>query len=259
MGNDGGYIAKRSEMVKQKSEPTKTDYTSINRLRSMLCAISNKKLELPIVACRLGYLYSKEVVLGCLIKKAVPKTFNHIRKLRDVKDVKVLESTDPEFPFMCPLTRKIHNGVNKFVILWSCGCMMSEEALEHCVEKNNCPVCQKTFNQSDIVSLFYSPESIELKKQQIQLAKPKAKITEDKEAQEKHMLGKRNDAQKTSEHLDSTLEPVVQKKLQTQTNILDGLAAEGSNQILYKSLFHSKHEVENPNGLIFRNVRFGIR
>lgn len=141
MGNDGGYIAKRSEMVKEKAKEIKKDYNAINQMRSKLCAISNQKLKLPIVGCRMGYLYSKEVVLGCLVKKTVPKAFRHIKKLKDIKDIKVIEKSDQEYPFLCPLTREVHNGINKFIFIWKCGCMMSREGYEACVSDLKCPVC----------------------------------------------------------------------------------------------------------------------
>jgi hypothetical protein len=41
-----------------------------------------------ICACKLGYIYNKEELLKKLIEKQIPKEFSHIKKLKDVKDVK---------------------------------------------------------------------------------------------------------------------------------------------------------------------------
>ena len=73
MGNDGGSIPKRIDLVKHKKEPVRKDYTGMNRLRAKHCAISNDPLKGTIVGCRMGYLYNKEALLEGLISKTIPK------------------------------------------------------------------------------------------------------------------------------------------------------------------------------------------
>lgn len=199
MGNDGGYIARRSEMVKEKAKEIKVDYLAINQMRSRLCAITGRKLALPIVGCRMGYLYSKEAMLNCLIKKTVPKAFRHIKKFKDVKDIKVLENPDKEYPMICPLTREVHNGINKFIFIWKCGCMMSSEAYNACNQDNKCPVCQKKHKEIDIVSLWDSPETIEAKKAIMFAIKAKKKSKKSKKSkvgEDDELLGKRDPTEK---------------------------------------------------------------
>ena len=156
---------------------------------------------------------------------------------------------------MCPLTRKVHNGVNKFALLWSCGCLMSQDALDLCGENGKCPVCQTSIEKSDIINLYYNPESMDIKKRMLsaQKQKPKANGDDGKDQEKEEMLGKRKD------RMDEKPLAATQKKPELGTNILDGLAQDGYNKDVFKSLFHQKHEVEDPDGLIFRNVRFGIR
>ena len=261
MGNDGGYIAKRSEMVKEKTKEIRVDYLAINQAHSKFCAITNRRLQLPIVGCRMGYLYSKEAMLECLIKKTIPKAFRHIKKSRDIKDINVLEKIGEEYSFMCPLTREVHNGINKFIFIWKCGCMMSAEAYDACKSDMKCPVCQKEHKEIDVVSLWDSPETIELKKKIMFQLKAKKKLKKQKKLTNKGeaekegaLLGKR---EPEKGDLPEFSGPV--KKTQDQKNILDDLVQEGYNTKLYKSLFHKEHEVEDAKGLIFRNVRFGIR
>jgi hypothetical protein len=38
--------------------------------------------------CRLGLLYNKEEVIKHLIEKNMPKAFRHIKKLKDIKEIK---------------------------------------------------------------------------------------------------------------------------------------------------------------------------
>ena len=60
MGNDGGSIPKRSEVVKQKKIKANVDKQAKAVARSTLCAISKEPLRAPIVACKRGLLYNKE-------------------------------------------------------------------------------------------------------------------------------------------------------------------------------------------------------
>ena len=60
MGNDGGSIPKRSEVVKQKKKKQNVDKQAKAVARSTLCAISKEPLRVPIVACKRGLLYNKE-------------------------------------------------------------------------------------------------------------------------------------------------------------------------------------------------------
>ena len=87
MGNDGGSIPKRREVVKVKHREERKENFEIAKAKSRLCALGKEPLRGPIVACRLGLLYNKEDVVKRLIEKTMPKAFRHIRKLRDVKDI----------------------------------------------------------------------------------------------------------------------------------------------------------------------------
>ena len=60
----------------------------IAKAKSRLCAISKDPLREPISMCRLGLLYNKEEVIKHLIEKNMPKAFRHIKKLKDIKELK---------------------------------------------------------------------------------------------------------------------------------------------------------------------------
>lgn len=109
------------------------------------------------MACRLGYLYCKEPLLKALIDKSLSKKFKYINSIKDVADVNLAENTkaDSSFPFVCPLSQIEFNGLNRFVLIWSCGCAYSEKLFNETknLEKNKCLLCGKPFKGSDIVSL----------------------------------------------------------------------------------------------------------
>lgn len=129
MGNDGGSISQRAEMVKHKKKEERKDNFEMARAKSKLCAISKDKLREPIAVCRMGLLYNKEEIIKKLIEKNIPKAFRHIRKLKDVKEAKVLTRPNPEDDsrvIICPVSQIEFNGFHHFLIVWSCGCVFSE-------------------------------------------------------------------------------------------------------------------------------------
>lgn len=248
MGNDGGSIPKRVDMVKFKKKEIKKDAVAVNKMRAKYCAISNKKLKKPIMGCKMGYLYSKETILECLIKKTVPKAFHHIKKLKHVKDIVIDEDQTLEFPLICPLTKEVHNGINKFIFLWKCGCMMSYEAFKAAKGSTVCPYCSKP-HKKKIVKLWDSIEEMVIKKK-----KMFGKM-EDSLEEEGAGLGKREALEELPEYGGEK----GRKMLKKGKNILDDIAKGEFDQGLYKSMFHKDHKVGDANELLFRNVRFGIR
>ena len=54
MGNDGGFIATRDCLVKNKNRETKVDNAIKARVRARLCTLTKQRLKKPIVMCLLG-------------------------------------------------------------------------------------------------------------------------------------------------------------------------------------------------------------
>lgn len=112
MGNDGGSIPKRDDLVKTKKADHKADKQSTNRQLWAYCALSKVRraparahavatdssdlqqpLRAPIVSCALGKLYNKEAVIAHLLASPPSSTpfgsdgllvASHIRTLRDL-------------------------------------------------------------------------------------------------------------------------------------------------------------------------------
>ncbi len=292
MGNDGGSIPKRIDLVKEKAKEIKKDTLTINQNRSRYCAISNSKLQAPIVGCKLGYLYNKEALLSCLINKAVPSTFSHISKLKDVKDLVTTPNSDRNSPnpLICPLTRLEFNGLNKFLFFWKCGCMIAEKGLAS-AKTQNCPLCGTEYKSSDVVHLNMSYEEVEAKRKAILDAKSatsqnavKETTKEEKNSDIKENLSdSKRDLHNTDsstlgkrevKDLESYLLPTAGSNANNQKdkteeekplNILDRLGSsnqpKGSNilTLVFADMFHKHKSVEDAKGLFFRNCRYGIR
>lgn len=159
MGNDGGSIPKRSEVVKKKKREERKENYEIAKAKSRLCAISKEPLKEPIAVCRLGLLYNKEEVIKKLIEKTMPKAFRHLRKLKDMKEIKAefKEQEDGTRVIVCPVSKRELNGFHPFMAVWACGCIISDEAAKELKLDEACINCgTKIDKKVDLISLNQS-------------------------------------------------------------------------------------------------------
>lgn len=141
MGNDGGSIPDRRDLVKSKKKAEQADKANQTRAIWFFCALSKRPLQEPIVSCALGKLYNKDALIEHLIDKTAygdaEKICGHIRSLKDVKVLKLTPRSPPPPPdssadvakFVCPLTFKEINGGQPFVYISTCGCVFSQSGL----------------------------------------------------------------------------------------------------------------------------------
>ncbi|GAA5873796.1 hypothetical protein JCM16303_002593 [Sporobolomyces ruberrimus] len=162
MGNDGGSIPKRDDLVKTKKKRSRDDDKDTVRQRWAFCALSKQPLRQPVVSCPLGKLYNKEAVISYLLNPPSATesspfgsdgllVASHIRSLKDVTTLRLTpnpalaEQNEAETeattmggtsdqtrasPFVCPISLREMNGSIKFVYRKPCGCAMSEVALK---------------------------------------------------------------------------------------------------------------------------------
>ncbi|GBE89150.1 Rtf2 RING-finger-domain-containing protein [Sparassis latifolia] len=143
MGNDGGSIPDRRDLVRSKPKAEQADKANQSRARWFFCALSKRPLQDPIVSCALGKLYNKDSILEYLLDRTAygdgEEICGHIRSLKDVKTLKLTPNaalapgSDPSptrAPFVCPLNFKEMNGAQPFVYLASCGCVFSHAGLK---------------------------------------------------------------------------------------------------------------------------------
>lgn len=91
MGNDGGSIARRDELVKVKIGKPVHEAARQRKARWLLCSLSKKPLKQPVVADGLGRMYNKEALVDWLIqvkvnegkgKGEVDANMAHIKRLK---------------------------------------------------------------------------------------------------------------------------------------------------------------------------------
>ncbi|KAF8741337.1 hypothetical protein RHS02_03472, partial [Rhizoctonia solani] len=194
MGNDGGSIPDRRDLVRTKAKAEQADKNNLILAAWFFCALSKRPLQEPIVSCVLGKLYNKDAMIEFLLDRTSygdgEEICGHVKSLKDVKQLKLTpnpaasatqESDKPKSAFVCPLTLKEMSGSLPFSYLAPCGCVFStaglkavskpsedKEKTEGVTEKEPCPQCGKKFtNKSAAVGgdiRTINPESEEAQK-----------------------------------------------------------------------------------------------
>lgn len=212
MGNDGGSIPDRRDLVRNKPKAEQADKHSQMIARWFFCALSKRPLQEPIVSCALGKLYNKDAILEYLLDKNAygdgADICGHIRSLKDVRTLQLTpnpasaagSNTPPEpgapprAQFVCPLTQKEMSGLVPFVYLVPCGHVFSAGGLRALApqpgENAVCPQCQAKYAPGpDVRPLNPSPEEEEALR--AALPAPTKKRKKDKAAAEDAPAGKK--------------------------------------------------------------------
>lgn len=158
MGNDGGSIPGRKDLVRAKKRRIRTETEElVKKSKSKYCSLSKEPLKKPIVSDRLGQLYNKCFLIQCLLEKKIPLEFNHLTSLKAVKDLNI--EINNKGNVTCPISCIEFSGINKFYFVWNCGCVMSGKAINEIGIKNKCVVCGKEYlSENGLTSLNMTNE-----------------------------------------------------------------------------------------------------
>lgn len=190
-GCDGGTTAQQRKFMRQADNTKKVvvrDESEEYRAKMHNCAASGKPLELPIVACELGYIFNKEDILKMIATKTVPAHLKHIRKLRDLFALELTENpnyndkkaamqsinTGADDRFICPITQRPANGRNPFLVYRGCGHVVSEQAHKQ-VGGSTCVVCARAFTPAEVIPLHPATEILEARKKALEEARAEKK------------------------------------------------------------------------------------
>ncbi|CAZ81621.1 unnamed protein product [Tuber melanosporum] len=157
MGNDGGSIPTRRELVKsptkQKTHSQLRDTNAQTQTYHWTtCPLSKRPLSEPIVSDSAGVLYNKDSIIEWLLKGV--EAFGdgeevlegRIHSLKDVVEVKFEEGR------ICPVSRKELGPGTKAVYLVPCGHAFSESAVKE-VGEGVCLKCDEAYTGDNIVSI----------------------------------------------------------------------------------------------------------
>lgn len=199
MGCDGGTIPRRDELVRTRQRPEQRDRDSVRAFKWRHCALSQAPLERPVVACELGNLYSKASVLEALLQReGKPATVAHLRGLKDIRALNLTRTCSAKSAgssaingdsyidthsaeYMCPVVGLEMNGKYRFVVLWACGCVLSERAV-NMVKTDQCPRCSAPASQQDVIVL--NPEGEELDRMVANMEARRARVKKTKRSQD---------------------------------------------------------------------------
>lgn len=174
MGNDGGSIPKRRELVKESAR-----LPSVSELKSTLleslghswmhCALSDEKLDMEnAVSDWRGRLFNYEAVLQGLIPadenddgsgKVQKFTETGITSLRDIVKLKFKKFASPGDKaehsqiWACPVSLKEIGPATKAVYLVPCGHVFAESAMDK-ISDMSCPECSETFETQNVIPIF---------------------------------------------------------------------------------------------------------
>ncbi|CEN61629.1 Putative DUF602 domain protein [Aspergillus calidoustus] len=179
MGNDGGSIPTRRELVREAARAPSTAQLKETQ-RELLehfwttCPLSHKALLRPVVSDCAGNLYNKDAILQFLLpgdqvdgisSKADCEEIlaGRVKGLRDVVELKFEIDTEREgHPsaksekregWICPVTAKQLGPSVKSVYLVPCGHVFSEEAIRQ-LKEDKCLQCNEPCTEDNVIPIL---------------------------------------------------------------------------------------------------------
>lgn len=170
MGNDGGSIPTRRELVKEAARNPNTSELKATLHEAQThawtyCPLSNQPLAAPIVSDCAGTLYNKDAIITQLLPKDddVPASVikekeevlqGRVKSLRDIVEVKfstVME--DKEEKKICPITSKELGASARAVYLVPCGHAFSEVAIRE-LKGDACVECNEGYTAENVIPIL---------------------------------------------------------------------------------------------------------
>ncbi|CEJ79845.1 hypothetical protein VHEMI00061 [[Torrubiella] hemipterigena] len=161
MGNDGGSIPRRHELVKNAARAPTSSELKAAVLESLghawaHCALSGDTLDKDaVVSDGKGRLYNYESVLKGLMPSDEPSAditpaALGIRSLRDVAKVKFSINGNK---WVCPISMKEMGPATKSVYLIPCGHAFAEIAITE-IKEQTCPECAEPYTEENVITLL---------------------------------------------------------------------------------------------------------
>ncbi|KAI0880027.1 DUF602-domain-containing protein [Annulohypoxylon maeteangense] len=178
MGNDGGSIPKRRELVREAARLPTASELKATALESLThawttCPLSDSPLDLSnAVSDWRGRLYNYEAILQCLMPSSSETAMHEAQEaefartgVRSLKDVVKLHFTTRkdekarEFA-ACPVSMKELGAATKSVYIVPCGHVFAEVAMKEISDtEKQCPECSATFQERDIIPILSTDEA----------------------------------------------------------------------------------------------------
>jgi hypothetical protein len=261
MGNDGGSIPTRRELVKNAARNPNTSELKATQVEVQThswayCPLSNRPLVEPIVSDCAGKLYNKDAILEQLLPKDddVPAAIikgkesilgGRVKGLRDVVEVKFTVSKEgKEEKKICPITSKELGPSTRAVYLVPCGHAFSEAAIRE-VAGESCVECNEPYTSENIIPVL--PLAAD------DIARLIARASKLKEAGLTHSLKKTPGGKKRKKHAESGAVPAEGETAVTN-NVPEGLVEKTKARLADNGTAPSKSGTSTPISLGIKNV-----
>jgi hypothetical protein len=159
MGNDGGSIPTRRELVKEAAkEKTTTEKKQSQHERQeyhwTTDPISQKPLEQPVVSDCNGKLYNKVTILEYLVEGGAK--IGAVKSQKDVVQVK-FDGGDGHDTWKCSITGDKLGTGSKAVYIVPCGHAFSGAIKE--LSEKKCPTCETEYAPNDLIPILPTAET----------------------------------------------------------------------------------------------------
>lgn len=261
MGNDGGSIPTRRELVKEAARnPTTTEIKESQHEQQEYYwstdPLSRKPLSPPIVSDSNGKLYNKESIIEHLLpsdhvttNKADAETVlqGAVKSLKDVVEVKfdldASASSNVKNPWKCPVTGGRLGPGSKAVYLVPCGHAFSATAIKE-VSGERCVTCDQEYASNDIIPIIpTAPTDIARLALRVKTLKEKGLTHSLKKA------AKESKKRKKREEADDApaLVPATEKKEAKETNNINNASTATLTAKVLQEQEAKKRKMHNDN------------
>lgn len=256
MGNDGGSIPTRRELVKEAAkDKTTTQVKEVQHEQQEYYwttdPISREPLTQPVVSDSSGKLYNKSTILEYLVESARKEdadtiTQGAIKSLKDVVEVKfeidtaATSSVVKGEAWKCPVTGDKLGPGSKAVYLVPCGHAFSGSAIKE-VSGEKCLTCESEYATNDVIPILPTGAT--------DIARLVLRVKTLQEKGLAHSLKKSSGGKKRKKGKEENgeVEEKVKKTKEDSSGINNSSAASIAAKVLKEQELSKKKKMQNEN------------
>lgn len=256
MGNDGGSIPTRRELVKEAAkDKTTTQVKEVQHEQQEYYwttdPISREPLTQPVVSDSSGKLYNKSTILEYLVESARKEdadtiTQGAIKSLKDVVEVKFEIDTAATSSVLkgeawkCPITGDKLGPGSKAVYLVPCGHAFSGSAIKE-VSGEKCLTCESEYATNDVIPILPTGAT--------DIARLALRVKTLQEKGIAHSLKKSSGGKKRKKGKEENgeVEEKVKKTKEDSSGINNSSAASIAAKVLKEQELSKKKKMQNEN------------
>ncbi|EMF11405.1 DUF602-domain-containing protein [Sphaerulina musiva SO2202] len=256
MGNDGGSIPTRRELVKEAAkDKTTTQVKEVQHEQQEYYwttdPISREPLTQPVVSDSSGKLYNKSTILEYLVESARKEdadtiTQGAIKSLKDVVEVKfeidtaATSSVVKGEAWKCPITGDKLGPGSKAVYLVPCGHAFSGSAIKE-VSGEKCLTCESEYATNDVIPILPTGAT--------DIARLAFRVKTLQEKGLAHSLKKSSGGKKRKKGKEENgeVEEKVKKTKEDSSGINNSSAASIAAKVLKEQELSKKKKMQNEN------------